>query len=255
MRNLVLKTVIYTFMSLLWLFSAPLTMAASLQDLELLTEEYPPYNYINHNGEADGVSVRMLKEAYGQLGLVLDTSKIKTQPWPRAYRAAMTAENIMLFSTNRTEKREHLFQWAGPITAVKNVLLARKDHYIEIQNEHDIKKYLVGGIRDDVALQLVRNIVYDQGNLLTTPYAKSLVGMLALGRIDLWAYSEYTAKLLLSDHGFDPNDYEVVYTLNKSHAYYALSLDVPIETVAQLQRGIDKVRACSVCLERVFNQK
>jgi len=234
---------------------ASLLSAQGLGDIKILTEDYPPYNYISSTGELDGVAVRMLAEAYAQLNLSLDKSTVSVQPWPRAYRSALNGSNMLLFSTNRTAQREHLFQWAGPITNVKTVLIAKVERNIEIEEAQDLKDYVIGGIRDDVAMQLVSEELAGEGTLLTSPYKKSLMGMLSLGRIDLWAYSERAAQRLLLESGFDPRDYESVYTLKHSQAYFAFSKNTPANIVARLQLGIDRVKDCQACLSRIFDER
>ena len=247
-----IKTAITRLVSILFVLQISTLNAASLEDLSLLTENYPPYNYVDSTGEVDGVSVRMLIEAFAQLGLTLDKSRIKIQPWPRAYRSTLNGKNTLLFATNRTAQREELFQWAGPINNVKTVLLARVDRNIVINDSQSLKKYVIGGIRDDVAMQLVAKELAGEGTLLTSPYIKSLMGMLSLGRIDLWGISESAASEMLSESGFNPSDFESVYTLEQSHAYFAFSNNTPASIVAQLQLGIDKVKQCAACLNRVF---
>jgi len=249
-----IKAAISRLVSIFIVLQVSALNAASLEDISILTEDYPPYTYVDSTGEVEGMSVRMLEESYAQIDETLDKSRIKVQPWARAYRSALNGKNTLLFSTNRTAQREKLFQWAGPISNAKTVLLARVDRHIKIDGPQSLRQYVIGGIRDDVAMQLVAKELAGEGTLLSSPYNRSLLRMLSLGRIDLWAYSERAAKQLLSKNGFNPADYESVYTLQNSNIYFAFSKNTPSHLVTKLQLGIDRVKQCDQCLKRVFNE-
>ena len=227
----------YSF--LLWL---PPAMANNLNQVTILTEGYPPYNYQGENGELQGIAVNLLVAAYRQANVDFDKKTIKLQPWPRAYRSVLQGTNIMLFSMTRTRSREKLFKWAGPISKTRIVLLAKKTSQIVISTPDDLTQYIIGGIRNDIGLLLVRELVADSGQLLTSPYASSLANMLNLGRIDLWAYEENVASHFMQREGLDPNDFTVVYTLSEAELYYAFSLDTEQKIVDGLQSILDQFR-------------
>ena len=224
---------------LLW--QSPL-MANNLEDIVILTEGYPPYNYLAENGELQGIAVDLLVAAYKNANVGFDKNKIKLQPWPRAYRSVLRSANTMLFSMTRTRSREKLFKWAGPISKTRIVLLAKKTKRVRVATAEEMTQYIIGGIRNDIGLLLVRELVGDSGQLLTSPYASSLANMLNLGRIDLWAYEENVASHFLRREGLDPADFEVVYTLSEAELYYAFSLNTEQQIVDGLQSVLDQFR-------------
>ncbi len=236
-----LKRLVTTLCCSLLLWQAPLS-ASNLDDITILTEGYPPYNYQGENGELQGIAVDLLVEAYKQANVDFDKSTIKLQPWPRAYRSVLQGVNIMLFSMTRTRSREKLFKWAGPISQTRVVLLAKKNSKVVISTPDDLTQYIIGGIRNDIGLLLVRELVADNGQLLTSPYASSLANMLNLGRIDLWAYEENVATHFLRREGLDPDEFEVVYTLSEAELYYAFSLDTDQQVVDGFQSVLDQFR-------------
>jgi ABC-type amino acid transport substrate-binding protein len=217
--------------------------AASLQDLTILTEEYPPYNYLDDKGYLKGIAVDLLVKAYEKAGTALNTADIKIQPWPRSYRQLQRTTNTMLFSTTRNTQREPLFKWAGPISKTKISLIAKKSRNIIINEPKDMEQYKVGGILEDIGLQLVTSLLSSKNNIVAVPTTPSLTGMLNLDRIDLWAYEENAAKLFLKRHGFDTELYESVYTLSEAELFYAFSLKTEQKIVDRLQRAIDEIRA------------
>jgi ABC-type amino acid transport substrate-binding protein len=217
--------------------------AASLEDITILTEEYPPYNYLDEKGYLKGIAVDLLVKAYAKAGTALNTGDIKMQPWPRSYRQLQRTNNTMLFSTTRNTQREPLFKWAGPISKTKISLIAKKSRNIVINEPKDMEQYKVGGILEDIGLQLVTSLLSNKKNIVAVPTTPSLTGMLNLDRIDLWAYEENAAKLFLKRHGFDTSLYESVYTLSEAELFYAFSLKTEQKIVDLLQHAIDEVRA------------
>lgn len=238
--NLITARYAILFLSLTLLTSS--LKAASLEDITILTEEYPPYNYLDEKGYLKGIAVDLLINAYKEAGIELNTGDIKLQPWPRSYRQLLRAKNTMLFSMTRNAQREKLFKWVGPISKTKISLIAKKSRNIVINNAADLKQYRVGGILEDIGLQLVESIFKDKQNIISVPTSASLTGMLHLNRIDLWAYEENAAYLFLGRHGFDSDLYESVYTLSEGELFYAFSLKTEQKIIDQLQRAIDKLR-------------
>lgn len=228
-------------------------MAASIEDLSLITEEYPPYNYMS-SGKLKGISVDMLIGAYRHLGKELLADDIKLQPWPRGYRSAKMGPNVLLFSMTRNKNREALFQWVGPITKTKIVLLAKKSRKFVLNDISDAGQLLIGGIRDDIGLLLAAEQGVPQKHLKVSASANYLARLLALDRIDLWAYEENAAFLFLKRNGLNPNDYHSVYTLSESELFYALSLDTDLKVVRDLQQAVDQFKGCVSCLQSIFSR-
>ena len=234
--------VILGYLLLSFVTFAPFSNAAALEDITILTEEYPPYNYLDEKGYLKGIAVDVVMKADAQAGLTLDTAAIKTQPWPRPYRQVQRTTNTMLFSTTRNLQREPLFKWAGPISKTKISLIAKKSRNIVIKEAQQLEQYKIGGILEDIGLQLVKSLLSDKSKIVSVPTTPSLTGMLYLDRIDLWAYEENAAKLFLKRHGFDTDHYESVYTLSEAELFYAFSLKTDQKIIDRLQLAIDAVR-------------
>ena len=218
------------------------TTAADLDQLEFITESYPPYNF-KSDGELKGIAVDLLLAATEKSSSSLSAQKIKIAPWPRAYKKAILGPKVVLFSTTRTDEREQKFNWVGPIMPTRIVLLAKKSDSIVINSPNDISKYVVGAIPNDIGDQLVKKTGIKSSSITHIATAESLAKMLAVGRIKLWAYEENVARWIIKQAGLDNNDFESVYTLKDSELYYAFSKDINKETQDALQKSIDEVKA------------
>ncbi|WP_222937511.1 substrate-binding periplasmic protein [Spartinivicinus ruber] len=213
-----------------------------LGKLTFITESYPPYNF-ETEGILKGISVDLLVAATQKVNKPVPRNKIKLYPWARGYRNAVDGPNIVLFATTRTEEREKLFKWAGPITATRIVLLAPKTSNITINSPDDLKKYKIAAIRDDVGEQLVVALGIDKSKIKSSANADSVVKKLASNKVDMWAYEENVARWFIKKNSLNNDDYATVYVLKEGELYYAFSKDVPDTVVATIQEGIDKVKA------------
>lgn len=226
---------------------------ADLSKLTYLTESYPPYN-MHEGGEIRGLAVDMLVTATERLGNPVTRGNIKLQPWPRAYRQAQDGPNVVLFSTTRTEERESMFQWVGPIADTRIVLLARKDKNVTIPADGSLKSLVIGVIRDDIGEQMARERGAVDTNIRYVPNAESLARMLDKGRIDAWAYEENVGRWFIRQASLNNDDFAVAGVLKEGQLYFSLSKDVDRDTVKQLQQAIDAVKADSATMQTITDR-
>ncbi|MEZ8824236.1 substrate-binding periplasmic protein [Vibrio amylolyticus] len=213
-----------------------------LSRIVYLTEDYPPANFL-HNGILTGYSVDILKAASIEMGNDIDNAHIVMQAWADAYRKVLTTENTAIFSMARTEHREDLFLWVGPIADVKVVVIAKQDSSIVINSPLDMARYKIGVIQDDVGEQALLELGVPRGAMFEAKDVTMLAELLLKNRIDLIAYSERTAYWYASQAGFSSDMFKPIYTLKESQTYYAFNKDTDPVLIQKLQQGIDKVKA------------
>ncbi len=88
--------------------------AASVDDIIFMTEQYPPYN-LEEDNKLQGIAVDTLALMLQRAGSKQTREDIEMLPWARGYKRVLSEPNTCLFSTTRTEERENLFKWVGPI--------------------------------------------------------------------------------------------------------------------------------------------
>jgi len=229
------------FCLLLCLFALP-GNASDLKGLTFATEAYPPYNF-KEAGKLQGIAVDLLVSASAQAGSPIATKDIRLLPWARAYKMAEEGPNVVLFSTTRTEERESKFQWVGPISKTRVVLLTKKSSGISISSEADMKALTIGAIRDDIGQQLVKAAGVGDQSIKLISKAENLAQMLNHGRIDAWAYEENVARWFIKQRGFNNEEFETAYVLKESDLYYTFSKDISKDKIETLQKGIDAIKA------------
>jgi polar amino acid transport system substrate-binding protein len=217
-------------------------LSQPVDDLVIMTEQYPPYNF-EENGKPMGISVDTMVLILEKAGSKLKREDIKILPWARGYKNALTKPNTCLFSTTRTEEREHLFKWVGPVGITKIAVIAKKSRKIKIMATEDLNNYRIGVINEDIAAQTLELLGIRKKQLDKVAHTKQNIKKLIADRIDLWGYGENVAKWELKANGFDPSDYETVYVLKTKELYFAFHKSTSDELINRLQAILDQIKS------------
>ena len=208
------------------------------EKLTILTENLPPLNYLD-NGRLVGPSVEIVQEIQRRIGSI---EKIQVYPWARAYKIALDKENIVLFGTTQTKQRQQLFKWVGPLAIKRDILLARKEAQITINNLEDAKKVRrIGTLRDDTRERLLMREGFE--NLESVSDEQKNAQKLAMGRIDLWAYKVPGYKTVCRLAGVDPEELVEVYHLRQIAVSIAFSKRTADAVVAKWDSAFKAMEA------------
>jgi len=212
----------------------------SAKDLTYITEQYPPYNF-QQDGKLQGISVDLLEKVWERMRVDLNRSVIEVMPWTEGYQRTMEENNAVLFTTFRLPEREQLFKWVGPVASGRDVLLVKRDN-ISIQNQEDWKKYRIGAITDDVAVQRLINKGAEIEYLVIENESKPIIEMLEDGSIDAWAYNELAGIWLIQQSGANISEYKVAYVIDQGEGYYAFNNETSDSLVQSFQEAIDYIK-------------
>lgn len=239
-RHIVVLILVTTSMAVIPCSAAD--QATSAKDLTYITEQFPPYNY-QEDGKLQGISIDLLDKMWGRMSVNLNRSIIKLLPWTEGYQRTLDEKNTVLFSTARLQQREQLFKWAGPIGPIRNVLLAKKDKNLNIYTAEDLKKYKIGAINEDSAVQMLLDKGVKKEDLVLEPTSNPIIEMLQNGSIDAWAYGDTAGIWLIQKSGSNISDYGVAYVLGQTDYYYAFNKETPDSIVQSFQQAIDYVKS------------
>lgn len=217
------------------------SFASSLNDLNFITEIYPPFNY-EEQGKLTGIAIDVLESASEAVNDPVKRESVQLQPWARGYAAALETPNTVLFSMTRTEARDNLFKWAGPIVESRVVLWAPKAKGIKISTPSDLNNYRVGVVREDIGEQLLRNLEVNPNALRPSASPEMVARQLDADRIDLWAYGDNVGVFIMREQNIDPSLYEIVYVLHESQTYFAFHNSTNDQYVEKLQNGINLIK-------------
>jgi len=199
----------------------------------VITEDYPPLNYLEDN-VLKGPSVEIVRLIKARLG---DVSPIKTYPWARGYKYLETRKNTALFSTTRSQKREPLFKWVGPLAEKKIGLFAKKGRGIKLGSLEDAKAYVIGVQRQGHGMQYLQERGFKMFDQSTTAAAN--LKKLMLGRNDLWFASNATLVGNAGRLKVNVSDFELVLEVDNTFMSIAFHKETPDGTIKRWQAAYD----------------
>ena len=204
--------------------------------LTLLTENYGTYNYslagrdYEHSGEQiGGSSTEFIKKLMDHAGIPY---KMKLRAWRVSYERALTRPNYGVFSTGRTELREDLFNWVGPIARYNWVIMVKDDSTLEINSLEDIRGLKVGGYKNDAVTEFVQNKGIDVSDL---PNESANPRLLHEGLIDVWVTSDVNAWTVAESAGY--TNMKVAYVIKTVDMYLAMNKETDSDWIDQLNRS------------------
>lgn len=201
-------------------------------EIYLYTENYGHYNY-SLNGrdyehwrdDIGGTSTELVKAIMAEAGI---RYRMRLRNWHVGYERTLNRPDYGLFSTARTESRENLFHWIGPIAQYNWVLFRYAGNDLSIDSLDDLQGLRIGGYEDDAATLFLQS----QGLPVSTLPNDSLnPKRLGQGQIDVWIASDASAYRLAEESGYP--DIEPALIIRTVDMYLAMN---PQTDPALLQR-------------------
>lgn len=203
--------------------------------LTLTTEEYPPFNFSTDDGQTiAGQSTEIMREVARRTGIKVT---IGLFPWRRAYQMALDDKDTCVFSTTRTEAREKLFKWVGPLLQTSWAFYATADSPIALKDFDDARQFRVGGYQGDAKALYLKENGFQIDEAVTE---EQTARKLKAGRIDLWAGDSGTAEWIAKrlDMKIRP-----VLSYKKTEMYAACNLRMPDSEIRRMNEAIQAMRA------------
>lgn len=191
--------------------------AFSQQNLKILSEDYPPLNYME-KGQLKGAAVDVVNLIQQQIGSEIP---IDVLPWKRAYLIAESEPNIAIFSIAQSQQRENKFVWIGPIGTLKYGFygLAEREFTLSsIAQVRELRIGVQGGSRQEEYLN-TQGLKGLQPVMLPTQN----MGKLIKGRIDLWYTSYGTMSAFAKASNLKLNTIHEVFVVNYEDFYIAFN--------------------------------
>jgi len=223
------------------------------QEVQIVTENYPPYNY-EENGEVKGVSTEIVRAVLKETGLNI---KITVYPWARAYRMALEEPGTLIYSIARTPERENKFKWVGVIAPADQILLSLTERTdIKLNSLNDIRKYRVGTVRDDVIEHHLLNNGFKIGeNIDQCSSYDSNIKKLFFKRTDVCAIGKLVGYNIIKELGYDRSAFRQVYLFDtlSNGVNMAFQKDTHDEIVNRFKKAFETVKAEGV-YDNILNQ-
>lgn len=208
------------------------------QPLEILTEEEPPYSFVQPDGTVSGAGVEIVKEVQRRIG---NTDPIQVVPWARAYLTIQKRPNVVVFTMSRTKARDPLFHWVGPIIENNWVIIARKDSKIQIKSLEDAMSLKsIGVVRGYAWTDYMEQKKFK--NLQIASSHSSNARMLNSVRVQAMLSTDITYKSVLKAENLNPDDFEIILNVKNVKMYIALSNKTSDSIVKKWQDGFQSMK-------------
>lgn len=229
------KRQIITAVLVAFSFVLSVSTARAAEDVTILTEDYPPLNYVA-DGKLQGPSVEVVDAIRAELGIARE---IKVYPWARAYKLTETEKNTALFSMTRSPTREDQFKWVGPLAEKKIGLFARRDSEIKLNSLDDARGYLIGVQKGGHGLDYLKERGFTNFDASTTPMAN--LKKLLKDRTDFWFASNATVAGNTRKLGLSSDELKLALAVDNSFMFIAFNKETDDTVIAAWQRAFDSL--------------
>ncbi len=206
--------------------------------IRVVTEDFPPFNYLNSQKELDGQSVKIVKEIMRRTN---QEAKIELMTWQDAYSLAKQGPNTIIFSIARTTERENDFKWAGPIGFWEYGFYSQKNTSINIQSLEGAKtSNSVCVVENDARHQILT--ANNFSNLVLVVNDMQCAKLISDGQVDLWFGSSTNFNDVISNANLSQDEFKYQYVLRQGDIYIAFSKDTPDGLVLKWQEVVDELK-------------
>lgn len=195
------------------------TSPVHAEPLIIYTENYPPYNLLDDEGDVVGLATEKVHQVMEATGLDYE---IKLVPWARAVHFTQNNSNALIYSITRTPAREDSFDWLVPL-AESSFYVFNRDKDIRPVDPEAIRagKFTGACVSNDLGCELFRAIGMPQANILRIAdnYTADF-RMVIAERADLYISDINVNKRLRLSEGFNPVLTKPVMRLDGQAGFY-----------------------------------
>ncbi|KJZ10831.1 hypothetical protein TW85_19100 [Marinomonas sp. S3726] len=227
----------YLLVLLVLSFTSALSAAETF--LQVLTENWRPYNY-EDKGEIKGQSTDIVVKVLDRAGI---DYKITLYPWSRAYRIAQQKENVLIYTIVRMPVREDMFIWSRPLAKQDTGSLFKlsDSKNIKVSNLEEAKQYKIGVIKDSMGYLFLKNNGVSQAIVPVSTDQKLNLEHLLRGYVDLVAVSEKSFAHVTKQMGVESEALTRVMKLFEFTPYMAFSLGTSQEIIDKVNKAYDEL--------------
>ena len=208
------------------------------ETIQIYTEQYPPLTFRNSSGQITGFGSDIVYEIMKRNGQFFD---IILSSWSNGYELALNNPNVCLFTMDRTEIRENLFQWVGPIGTNTTWFYTKAGSGITINSIDDAKNLVsVGTVDSWFSNQYLVELGFS--NLVANSDPAVMAQKLIAGEIDAFVCTGVTFPDILKSIGYDYSEVDPSYSLMSSDYYIAFSKNTSQVIVDQWQSALDAIK-------------
>lgn len=229
----------------LFLLATAMQAHADRTDLSVVSEDWPPYNYLGSNGDPQGLSTDIVKAVLRQAGL---PARIQIYPWARALFLARNKPNTLIYSMARSREREAHFIWIGE-------LVRRNDWFYRATGHRSVAPATLSEVKSCCSVCLVNKDIVEEDLLrqgfeprkhyVTTASFGDCMKMVQNGSVQLLVNSPIDLAWEIRNHPDVKTGFEPVLPLTSSNQeplYLAASLGTSPDIVRRLRAAFQSLQ-------------
>ncbi|MCG8610441.1 MAG: transporter substrate-binding domain-containing protein [Pseudomonadales bacterium] len=204
-----------------------------------MTESLEPFSFYAEDGSLRGVCVDLMRALLKRVDHV---DNIEVLPWDRAYWETQTLPDRILIGVGRSEAREHLFHWVGPLLDNATYFYKQKGSNVNLRSFDDARKVESIAVRQNY---FAHSLLDREGfkNLFLTRDEAMIYLMLVAGRADLIAAGEWGLKPTCSKLEIDCTRIENTgVKVYDSKLYLAFSKSTSVLELERWQKALEALR-------------
>jgi len=213
-----------------------------VKSVQIISEIYPPYQYIDKQGELQGWSAEKVKAIFNKASI---DYHIDFYPWTRAYNLAQTQPDTFIFSLLKTKIREPLFQWVVPLCTIEfSFYRLKKRTDIKLSSMKDAKQYLIAAQQGQASAEYLLTLGFEPGKNLTMSYNNdTFIQMLVYGRVELIVLASSYVESLIAQNSPYINEIEAIFPIHylKNNMYLASSLNTSSIFIERLRKANEEL--------------
>lgn len=194
-------------------------LPSQAKDVVIYTEDYPPYNYRDNNGQIVGGATANVRELLAKSGL---SYEIRMVPWARAITGIQSSDTALIYSIVRMPSRETNFTWIAPLAPSSFYLFSRRNDS-RVFTFQAVREGLYTGacFHTDITCELMRMAGFPAHKV--HPVIDKDTGdflMVRAGRADLFATEKFAGERLRIRDGFGADAVKPVLRIAPSTDFY-----------------------------------
>jgi len=219
--------------------TSPQMTTSGSTSLRIITENYPPFNFVDKDNYITGQSTEIVRELLEMTGT---QAEIEIMPLSEGLELAQAGPDTAIYSINRTTQREELYKWVGPIGAYEQAFYAKKGAQINIETLEDAKKVdKIGVYKSDAGNEFLKSQGFT--NLDESLTDVEALQKLADGKVTLWLGNTRGLAATAQEAGVNPDDLELIPgVVINADLYIAFSKDVSDNVISEWQKQLDSLK-------------
>ena len=213
------------------------------EEIRVVTEIWEPYSF-EKNGRVIGISTEIVEYSLKRADISISGGKIEVHPWVRSYHAALNSENVLIYTILRTQEREKLFKWVGPIIPSERFYFykRRTREDISVSSLDEARKYQIGALRGSVHVGFLKNNGFPESVIQTVGKQDLNLLKLLKGRIDFIIDTDSSLEIRTKQMNLPLSEFEKSLFLFENGYYMAFNRKTPYNTVEKVRDAFSELK-------------